>query len=391
MSHLRRRRDFGGVALIVSIVIVVLVVIVLVFHFMSRRKPEEVKNFQELVMRVDKLNTQIGDRESQIMDLVRKYNTAHPEEAFDTTGIATLGLSPEQAEMLQKRVAQEKDVSYRGMLQEALDLTNEVDRLNAELLDVRSKLPTPQEVKQGDSHFKLCMEYLQNKGVAEDEAMKLIEQTALTTELLQGFEVWNYYNEGVFGTFVTQGGAKMSPNALTRATKRKIDSERQTLIQARNQKEEEVRDLESRRAELMDQIRQLDVEKNSMMRQMEEMASKNENLAKQISSCRYVVHTFKELSRVGVIRKPGLGKWETGDLAAMPDPATIDLRADNRITFTASSIGLGRIGKVLVFPRSFKEGEDYNITVSDDKQTATVVLERPEKFQFGRLAVAVDG
>ena len=42
-----RRNEHGGVALIVSIVVVVLVVIALVFHFASRRKPQEVRNFQE--------------------------------------------------------------------------------------------------------------------------------------------------------------------------------------------------------------------------------------------------------------------------------------------------------------------------------------------------------
>ncbi len=391
MSDSHRRRQFGGVAMIVSIVIVVLVVIVLVFHFMSRKKPEEVRNFQELVMKVDKLNTQISDREGQLMDLVRKYNASHPNEAFDTTGISTLGLSPEQAELLQKRVSSEKDVSYRGLLQDILQLTGEVDKLNADLLDIRSKLPAPQEVNQGDSHFKLCMEFLQNKGVTEEEAMKLIEQTALTTELLPAFEVWNYYNDGVFGTFVTQGAARLSPNAVARATKRKIDSERQTLIQARNQKEEEVKDLEARRTELLDQLRQLDTEKQSMMRQMEEMAQKNESLAKELNSCRYMVHTFKELSRIGVIRKPGLGKWETGDLTAITSPSTVDLRADNRITFTASSMGLGKISRILVFPRSYLEDVDYKVVISEDKQSATVILQKPEKFQFGRLAIAVDG
>lgn len=390
MSDLRRRMDRGGVAMIASIVVVVLVAIVLIFHFTSRKKPEEVKNFQELVMRVDKLNTQISDRENQIMDIVKRYNTAHPEAAFDTTGIAQFGMSPEQAQILQKRVAEEKDVSYRGLLQEVLNLNGEIDKLNTDMMDLRAKLPAPIQVKKGESHFQVCMNFLQSKGVAEDEAMKLIEQTALTTELLSGFEVWNYYNDGVFGTFVTQGTARMSPNALARSTKRKIDTERQTLIQARNQKEEEVKDLEGRKAELMEQIRQLDEERNSMLAQMEEMSKKNEALAKQLNSVRYTVNTFKELSRMGIIRKPGLGKWETANMELASNPATIDLRSDNRISFTAASIGLNKIGKVLLFPRSYEDESDYRLTISEDKQSATIVINKPEKFQFARLAIAVD-
>jgi hypothetical protein len=310
-----------------------------------------------------------------------------------------MGLSPEQADILSKRVAQEKDVSYRGMLQEVIDLNGQINKLNSDMDAIRAQLPKPYEVQQGDSHFKVCLEWLTTeKGVAEDEAVKLIEQTSLTTELLPGFEVWNYYEapkqEGdkpVFGTFVTQGTAKLSPNALARATKRRIDSERQNLIQARNQKEEEVKDLETRRAELTDQIKGLAEERKNMMDQMGEMAQKNESLAKQLASVYYVVGTFKDLSKQGIIKKPTLGKWQSSDMDKIQNPSVLDTRSDTRITFTAASVGLGRINQVLIFPRSYDEGQDFKVTISEDKQTVTIELLKREKFQLAKLAVAVDG
>jgi len=385
-----RRSDRGSVALIVSIIVVVLVIVVLIFHFLSRRQPTEVKNFQELVTRVDKLNTQITEREQNIMELVRKYNQSHPESAFDTTGIAAMGLNPDQAEIIQRRVAQEKDISYRGLLQEVLDLNGQIDGLMEEMQDLRAKLPAPHEVKQGDSHLKVCLEFLSEKGVTEDEALKLIEQTALTAELLPGFEVWNYYNEGVFGTFVTQGTAKLSPNALARATKRRIDTERQNLIQARNQKEQEVQDLEARRDELNNEIRRLDEERTQMMAQMNEMAERNEGLAKELNTVTYVVATFRDLDRQGVIGKPAVGKWATKDMNKIQNTSSLDLRSEPQITFTAASLGLGRISKILVFPRTFEDGKDYRIVISDDRQSATIVFDQPERFRLAKLAVAVD-
>jgi hypothetical protein len=390
MFRSRRRSDHGSVALVVSIIVVVLVVVVLLFHFLSRRQPTEVKNFQELVMRVDKLNNQISEREQKIMGLVRKYNVGHPDASFDSTGISSMGLAPEQAEILARRVQQEKDISYRGMIQEVIDLNKQLEKLNQDLMDVRAKLPAPYAVKQGDSHFKVCLEFLTDKGVSEEQAVKLIEQTSLTTELLPGFEVWNYYNEGVFGSFVTQGTAKLSPNALARATKRRIDSERQNLIQARNQKEQEVKELEARRAELQDQIKTIEEERKTMMNQMTEMAQRNEVLAQQMNSVRYVVNTFKELSKQGIIRKPTFGKWETADLDKMQNPSVLDLRADNRITISAAALSMGRISKIMLFPRSFNEGVDFKVVISDDRQSATIVLQKPDRFQLGRLAVAVD-
>jgi len=385
-----RRTNHGGVALAVSIVVVVLVVVALVFHFASRRKPEEVRNFQDLVMRVDKLNTQISSRETEIMDMVRQYNAAHPEAAFDTAGIAQYGLTPEQADLLAKRITQEEDVSYRGMLQEALNLDTQIEQLNQQLLEVRAKLPAPYEVHEGDSHLKVCLNFLTERGVSEEESMKLIEKTALTPEVLPGFEVWNYYNEGVFGTFVTQGTASLSPNALARATKRRIDTERQNLIQARNQKEQEVKDLEVRRTELQSELQSLEEEKAAMMVQMQEMANRNEDLARTLNTVHYAVGTFRDLAKQGLIRKPALGKWQTNNLERMDNPSTLDLRSGDRITVMASALGLNRISQIVVFPRSYDERSDYQIVISEDKQSAIVVFQKPAKFRLARVALAVD-
>ena len=56
----------------------------------------------------------------------------------------------------------------------------------------------------------------------------------------------------------------------------------------------------------------------------------------------------------------------------------------------SSKLGLGRITKVLVFPRSYDENSDYKVIISEDKQSATIILQKPEKFQLARLAIAVD-
>jgi uncharacterized protein YpmS len=208
MIALQKRHQRGGVTLIVTIAVAVIVVVILVVHFISRMKPPEVKSFQELVTRVESLNTQISEREQSISEMVSKYNASHPGGEIDTTGFASMGMSEEQAQLLAARVANEKDISYRGMLQDIIDLNGEVSRLSMEVEEVRARLRPPHVVEKGDSHIRVCLDFLTGEiGLSEDEALRLIEREALTPELLQGYEVWNYYGDGVFGTFVTQGTA----------------------------------------------------------------------------------------------------------------------------------------------------------------------------------------
>lgn len=391
MNVSRRNLNRGGITLVVSIAVVVLVLVILLFHFLSRREEPAVKDFQELVKRVEKINTQISDREQRIIDLVHKYNEVNPEGKIDTTGMASFGLSPEQAEALASRVASEKDLSYRGMLQEIIDLTDDIEGLTADLDEVKSRLHPPRVVKEGDTHLGVCLDFLtQEIGMSEEEALHTIEREAMTPELLPGFEIWNYYGDGIFGTFVTQGSASISPNELQRATKRRIDAERQALIQARNQKEREVQDLEARRIELQDQIRSLEESRETLMQQMAEIAAHNDSLAAQINSVSYTVATFRELLTMGAIRKPALGKWQTVDLHAPDNPVKLDLRSDNRISFSASDLELKRITKILVFPRYFEEDLDYRVIISEDRQLGTVIIERPDRFHLANVAIAVD-
>ena len=391
MKTLQKRHQRGGVTLIVTIAVAVIVAAILIVHFLSRMKPPEVKTFQELVTRVESLNSQISEREQSIIGLVDKYNESHPGGEIDTTGMSSMGMSDDQAELLAAKVAEEQDISYRGMLQDIIDLSGEIDRISEEMEEVRSRLHPPRAVEKGDSHIRICLDFLsEDIGLDEAEALRLIEREAMIPELLPGFEVWNYYGDGIFGTFVTQGSAKVSPNALRRATKRRIDAERQNLIQARNQKQQEVDELEARKTEILQQLRNLEEERQAMMSQMTTMAQSNDSLAAELNSLRYYADTFRNLEREGAIRKPALGKWQTGDLRAVTLHSTVDLRLEDRFVVTASSVGLDRISKVLLFPRYYKDNSDYRVEISDDRSSATVILQRPEKFNLAQLIVAVN-
>ena len=387
----KRSRQRGGIAIIVAIVVVVVIGVVLLLHFTSRRTPEGMQNFQQLVQKIDKLNNQIASREDRIGGLVRRYNETHPDESIDTTGLGKFGMTPEQAEVLARRIAQEKDLSYRTLLQEVIDLTQEVTEISQEMQEIRGRLRPPYVVQKGETHFQVAMNFLSGEiGIEEEEALRLIEREALFPELLPGFEIWNYWGESVFGTFVTQGSAKTSPNELMRITKRKIDRERRTLTEARNRAQEEVADLEARRVELQQQVEKLDLERTEALKQLNDLSEENVELASQLNSVIYRVGTFSNFQKQGVLRKRALGKWRTAELDKMTNLKSADLRQTREIIFLSGEAGLAKISKALVFPRYFIEGTDYRIEIASDKKSGKLVLLKPDRFQFAKIAVAVN-
>lgn len=384
-------KERGGIAVIVTIVVVVLIGVILLFHFLSRRTPEGVQNFQQLVSKIEKLNNQIVSREDRIKNLVHRYNTNHPKETIDTTGLGRFGLTPEQAEVLARRVAQEKDLSYRSLLQEVIDLSQEMTQMGQEMQEIRSRLRPPYVIQKGETHFQIAMNFLTGEiALSEAEALKLVEREALFPELLPGFEIWNYWGEGLFGTFITQGSAEISPNELMRITKRKIDKERRRLTDARDRAKEQVADLEARRDELQRQLERLDTERTQALSQIAQMAEKNAELASQLNSVVYAVSSFSAFAKRDVLHKPALGKWRATGLEKLTNTKSIDLRQTQVINFSAVEAGLSKISKARVFPRYLIKDSDYRIEIAKDRKSGKVTILKQERFQFTKIAIALD-
>jgi hypothetical protein len=139
--------------------------------------------------------------------------------------------------MLEDMLRQEQDVSYQGLLKRIIERDDEIAKLHEEVDKLQRVLPKPYDVKRGDNHYKICFKYLTDvEKVPKDSTDKLIDRVALIDELVPGFQIWLYFKDGVFGTFVTQGKARISPNTFRYVTRK------QAVEKAKEQARQEVRD-----------------------------------------------------------------------------------------------------------------------------------------------------
>ncbi|ACF13945.1 hypothetical protein Ctha_1486 [Chloroherpeton thalassium ATCC 35110] len=175
-------------------------------------------SYEDFKSAVDDINSKqrdIFEKSNEVSKIIRQVNQRFPDQkiTFDTA----LGLSSAQEEKLVELIKQEKDVTYKGMLQELLNSEKEIFDLKEEVADIQSRLPKPYVVQKGDQHRKVCVNYLKDvEGLDEKAAKELVDRVALIDEMIPGFYIWLYYNKdtNVFGTFVTQGEAKVNPNRV---------------------------------------------------------------------------------------------------------------------------------------------------------------------------------
>lgn len=193
------------------------------------KEVSSIEEFNKLVKQVQKKNEEISAINSDIVNAVRQYNANKKADEQIELPDSIMGMDKKQLGLIQSMVEKEQDLTYRGLLNQILDKNLQIEKMNADIEDLKAKLPKPVVVKKGDTHEKICMDFLVNeKQLPKEEARKLIEEVRLVDEMMDGFYVWNYYNDGTFGTFVTKGTARISPNRFNAILrKRQLEAARE--------------------------------------------------------------------------------------------------------------------------------------------------------------------
>ena len=371
--------------IIIGLLVVVLVVMAYFLFFKSKSGPAvegaaQIRQMQELTQQVQGLESEVKDKENEVFTLVDEVKQKTGEESL---GINALNLNEDEKKILEKRINEEKDVSVKSLLEEILEKNNEIQELKGKIAEIEALLPRPHVVARGENHYKIAMDFLVNeKGIDQKQAMELVERTAVFDELVPGFKVWNFYTGDAYGTSVTQGTASISPNTLIRRAKKKLVDARDEAISERDQLAEDISALEDRRKELIGQMDSLSREKESLIGQVSE-------LNVEVNSLFYLLDSQRNLKEKGILKGGFLKSTKLRDVSPEYFTRFIDMRSQAQVVFSATDLGIKKIKNVDLYPKFYKEGTDYKIEMSGDKQNAIVTILDTAKFKNERIVISV--
>jgi hypothetical protein len=346
---------------------------------------KEIRDLSQKAAELDKLSQQATSVESEE---ARKLKEAGVNDVKPNA--TTLQLTDEQKAALEERIKAEKNSSYQALLQEVLDKDKELKELNEKMARLRAVLPKPDLAKANDSHYGMAMRFLRRKGVSEEKAKALISRVLIMDKMAPGFEVYHFYNNGVYGSWVAQGKAAISPTQLQAEEKAKIEGERDTAVEKNTKLEEEVSDLNAQKEKITAEIDALRIEKNNMIKEMESLTATNEAQKSKLNSMHYVVGSRKTLEKDGIIVVPVFAKDRAGsNWADGVFNKALDLRSSDSITLAAADAGLQKISKVSVIPGSLEKDKHYSLTLSPDKTSATVKILAKDRFLNEKVVFAL--
>src|SRR5437867_1253873 len=206
----------------------------------AKSGPGSAKTPEELLTQLKDDRAQIDQTTDTMMKRIDEFNSSRRpgERTLLFSEIFNQDLSPEQRDVLNTLVEQEKDFSYKALLQKIITDRDAIRGLQESVMRLEQTLPDKfVVVKRGSRQQDLAMAYLTEEAHLDAaKAKTLLSQADQTDELLPGNKVWFFYDpqRDIFRTYVTQGDAGQTPLVVRRARQRQLLKERDTFKSERD-------------------------------------------------------------------------------------------------------------------------------------------------------------
>ena len=326
-----------------------------------------------------------------LLERVEAFNSTRKEgqRSVQFSEIFSEELNDAQRDVLNEMVSQEKDVSYRSLLERIIADREQVRTLQEKIAQLEQALPDKYVVaKAGDRHQALAMNFLRNEaGVDEAKAKELLSQVDRTDELVPGNKVWFFYdpNQSTFRTYVTMGDAKITPIMVRRAQKKELISERDKALATVSELEQIKSGLQNDIATLQQRKAELETAKTNLESNVAQLSS---DLAFKENSLFYHVANEQDLKDQKVLSS--VLKRVT-DVRGVKYDSALDLRQGTTLTLYPGRFGLEKIDHLRVLPSIYLEGRDFKIDVSEESGTATLTILDSDLFKGKEVLLAVGG
>lgn len=347
----------------------------------SGGKTAEIKEMKQLADQVQGMESTVKKKEGEVFELVDQYQKKTGTNA--PFGLNLADLSGEERELLETYIGKETNVSARALLKEILNKKDEISELRERIIDIEDLLPAAHIAQKGESHYAIALAFLvDEKGVPTEQAQKILVRTALFDELAEGFKIWNFYTGNEYGTSVTQGDAKVSPNTFVYRAKKKLMDDRDKAVADRDILAENMIFLGGEKEAAVNQLDRVTKEKEDLVVTVTDLNSR-------VNSMFYRLGLQKNLKKKGIIDGGFLKSAKLKDVSPDHFDRSLDLAVVDNLTISAEDLGVKKIKEVVLYPRFHKKGKSYKVLITRNQKYALLTLMDRDKFKSERVVIAV--
>ncbi len=335
----------------------------------------EVQTVMDLASQYEALQAKADDTNRQIAGLL----TQAQKRGGSLPANFGPDLTDEQRKLLADRIQQEKS-GVRDLLQEILTKDQQLQDLRKQTAGLEQKLPAYVVAQDGSRHDRIAMDFLIKQGMSAEKAYGIVSSINLEDALLPGFRVWTYYNNGQFGTWVTQGSASVSPQEHQRRVKQLLVDERDEAVKSADEAKSQAQQADVQRKAAEEQAAAASAETGAILKVAEEERAKAEAAENTV---RYAIGPKKVLVESGIIdNRNRIKALEDSQLQ------TLNLKESSEISVDASTQGIKKLKKVTLLPDMFILNTDYQ--VQRDGAMMQLKILNPSKFARMKFVIVLE-
>lgn len=366
-----RKVDKKVVAIYVVISTILLTSLIIFLYSLIPGPEDKFKQYKSLRAEFEKLSVKMSNKRKEIENIVTELKSNDKYKDIKLEDSEGNILSDQQLETLSMKAATESDKGIKSKINTIMQTDRELKALQKDIQSKYEGLESPEVMTDEIGHEEIALSYLiTSKGLTQHEALNIIENVNIFSYAYEGLYVWNFYENGFYGSFITKGEADKTPNDIKKLAKRAFKARISALLTEKEKLTEKIEMLEAEKRQGTgdtDRLRedQLQIERlyEENRKLQEEMADKEQKMVS--NKIGYKLYNFEYASRKGIIIDNNWDGVKIGRSTGIDYSSKVDLSVTDNLVIKPRQFGLSIFTQVYVFPKSLIAAGDIKIIKSD--------------------------
>jgi hypothetical protein len=367
-----KKLDKKIIVMYVIISTIVLTSIIIFIYSMMPKAEDKFNKYKSLVAELEKLNVKKSEKVLEIEKIVEELRKNENYEGIEIDPADDKFLTDESIQYLSEQAKKESDTGIKSQINTIIKSDQELKQLQQEILSKNKGLEPPVVMTKTRGHEAIAMNFLtKKKGLDQMQAKEVVESVNIFDYTYEGLYVWNFYENGFYGSFITKGEADKSPNEIKKLAQaafqeRMLDLEREktTLRNITKQLETDLKTSQAKVEELLSERNKIS-ELDNKNKQLKEEVIKKEEMISELNSLKYKLLSYSFAIERGIITDSAWDGVKTANLSGMDYSSRIDFAVTDNLIIRPKQFSLNSFTEVYVFPKSHVTSGDIRILKKD--------------------------
>jgi hypothetical protein len=367
-----QKLDKKVIVMYVVISTIVLTTIIIFIYSMMPKAEDKFNKYKSLVAELEKLNVKKSEKVEEIEKIVSELRKNEDYEGIEIDPSEDKFLTDESIQYLSEQALKESNTGIKSQINTIIKSDQELKELQQEILSKNKGLEPPVVMTKTRGHETIAFNFLtKKKGLDAVQAAEVIESVNIFDYTYEGLYVWNFYENGFYGSFITKGEADKSPNEIKKLAQaafqeRILDLEREktTLRNITKQLETDLKTSQAKVEELMSERNKLS-ELDNKNKQLKEEVIKKEEQISELNSLRYKLLSYGFAIERGIISDTVWDGVKAENLSGLDYSSRIDFAVTDNLIIRPKQFSLSAFKEVYVLPKSLVTSGDIKILKKD--------------------------